>query len=158
MTGRSHDRSAPLDTEEAARSLNESELLVADLVLRPFVDAYRVMAEELVNLGPGHDVDERVLLEMSSRCSAMVATTPHHRGGGVWGDVCHRIEDGATPGLLGSQAGTSQAADRRPRLSPSSRVTAVDRGTGANAQGLGARVRRRQRPGVASPNHVLVIW
>ena len=51
MTGRSQDPSAPLDTEEAARSLNESDLLVAHLVLRPFVDAYRVVAEELTNVG-----------------------------------------------------------------------------------------------------------
>lgn len=67
MTQRSHDRNAPLDTGEAARSLDESELLVAHLVLRPFVDAYRVMAEELLKLGPGSTVDEQVLLERCLR-------------------------------------------------------------------------------------------
>jgi glycerol-3-phosphate O-acyltransferase len=67
MTGRSHDRRAPLDTDEAARSLKESELLVAHLVLRPFIDAYRVVAEELLNLGAGRDVDEQVLLERCLR-------------------------------------------------------------------------------------------
>jgi glycerol-3-phosphate O-acyltransferase len=67
MAGRSHDRSAPLDTDEAARSLKESELLVAHLVLRPFIDAYRVVAEELLNLGAGRDVDEQVLLERCLR-------------------------------------------------------------------------------------------
>ena len=87
MTGRSHDPNAPLDTEEAARSLKESELLVAHLVLRPFVDAYRVMAEELVDLGPGPDVDEQRAREMSAACPAVVATAPHHRGSGVGRDV-----------------------------------------------------------------------
>jgi glycerol-3-phosphate O-acyltransferase len=67
MTGRNHDRDAPLDTTEAARSLHESELLVAHLVLRPFVDAYRVMAEELGNLGPGEEVEEQALLERCLR-------------------------------------------------------------------------------------------
>jgi glycerol-3-phosphate O-acyltransferase len=67
MTGRSHDPSAPLDIEEAARILNESDLLVAHLVLRPFVDAYRVVAEELRNVGPDRRVDEQLLLKRCLR-------------------------------------------------------------------------------------------
>ena len=67
MTGRSHDRDAPVDAAEAARSLHESDLLVAHLVLRPFIDAYRVVAEELLNLGAASDVDEQTLLERSLR-------------------------------------------------------------------------------------------
>jgi glycerol-3-phosphate O-acyltransferase len=67
MTGRSHDPGAPIDTEDAARALKDSDLLVAHLVLRPFVDAYRVVAEELVNLGPDCGVDERQLLKRCLR-------------------------------------------------------------------------------------------
>lgn len=65
MTGRSHDRDAPLDRAEALRSLDESELLVAHLVLRPFVDAYRVLAEELMRAGG--EVEERELLKRCLR-------------------------------------------------------------------------------------------
>ena len=43
----------------------KATLLVAHLVLRPFVDAYRVVAEELLNLSPGRDIDEKELL---TRC------------------------------------------------------------------------------------------
>jgi glycerol-3-phosphate O-acyltransferase len=91
MTGRSHDPSAPLDTEEAARSLNESDLLVAHLVLRPFVDAYRVVAEELVNLGPRRDVDEQQLL---TRCLRL---------GRQW-SLQHRITEESVSGEMFSTA------------------------------------------------------
>lgn len=67
MTGRSHDRDAPLDTAEAARTLDESDLLVAHLVLRPFIDAYRVVAEELANLGSDAEIEERELLKRCLR-------------------------------------------------------------------------------------------
>ena len=91
MTGRSHDRSAPLDTEEAKRGLNESDLLVAHLVLRPFVDAYRVVAEELVNLGPGRDLDEQDLL---TRCLRL---------GRQW-SLQHRITEESVSGEMFSTA------------------------------------------------------
>src|SRR6202162_6264932 len=91
MTGRSHDPSAPLDTKEVARSLNESDLLVAHLVLRPFVDAYRVVAEELVNLGPGSDVDEEQLLK---RCLRL---------GRQW-SLQHRITEESVSGEMFSTA------------------------------------------------------
>jgi glycerol-3-phosphate O-acyltransferase len=91
MTGRSHDRSAPLDTKEVARSLNESDLQVAHLVLRPFVDAYRVVAEELVNLGPGRDVDEQQLLK---RCLRL---------GRQW-SLQHRITEESVSGEMFSTA------------------------------------------------------
>ena len=91
MTGRRHDRSAPLDTKEAERSLNESDLLVAHLVLRPFVDAYRVVAEELVNLGPGRDVDEQDLL---TRCLRL---------GRQW-SLQHRITEESVSGEMFSTA------------------------------------------------------
>jgi glycerol-3-phosphate O-acyltransferase len=91
MTGRSQDPSAPLDTEEAARSLNESDLLVAHLVLRPFIDAYRVVAEELQNLGPGRDVDEQQLLK---RCLRL---------GRQW-SLQHRITEESVSGEMFSTA------------------------------------------------------
>jgi glycerol-3-phosphate O-acyltransferase len=91
MTGRSQDPSAPLDTEEVARSLNESDLLVAHLVLRPFVDAYRVVAEELVNLGPRRDVDEQQLL---TRCLRL---------GRQW-SLQHRITEESVSGEMFSTA------------------------------------------------------
>jgi glycerol-3-phosphate O-acyltransferase len=34
--------------------------VVAHLVLRPFIDAYRVVAEELVVSDPHNDIDEKV--------------------------------------------------------------------------------------------------
>jgi glycerol-3-phosphate O-acyltransferase len=91
MTGRSHDPSAPLDTEDAARTLKESDLLVAHLVLRPFIDAYRVVAEELVNLGPDRSVDERQLLK---RCLRL---------GRQW-SLQHRITEESVSGEMFSTA------------------------------------------------------
>jgi glycerol-3-phosphate O-acyltransferase len=91
MTGRSHDPSAPLDTEEAARSLHQSDLLVAHLVLRPFVDAYRVVAEELLNLGAERSVDEQLLLK---RCLRL---------GRQW-SLQHRITEESVSGEMFSTA------------------------------------------------------
>jgi glycerol-3-phosphate O-acyltransferase len=65
MTGRTPDPSEPLDIEEAVKTLGECDPLVAHLVLRPFLDAYRVVAEELVNLGSARCDDEEQLL---TRC------------------------------------------------------------------------------------------
>jgi len=117
MTGRSHDPSAPLDTEEAARSLKESELLVAHLVLRPFVDAYRVMAEELVDLGAGHDVDEQVLLERCLRLGQQWSLQHRITEESVSGEMfATAFKMARHRGLVGSQAGTSQTADCRAAL------------------------------------------
>jgi glycerol-3-phosphate O-acyltransferase len=91
MTGRSHDPSAPLDTDEAVRSLHESDLLVAHLVLRPFVDAYRVVAEELMRIDHGRNVDERLLLK---RCLRL---------GRQW-SLQHRITEESVSGEMFSTA------------------------------------------------------
>ncbi|GAB4927828.1 putative acyltransferase plsB1 [Mycobacterium kiyosense] len=91
MTGRSHDPSAPLDIEEAARSLHESDLLVAHLVLRPFVDAYRVVAEELLTLPLDRSVDEQELL---TRCLRL---------GRQW-SLQHRITEESVSGDMFSTA------------------------------------------------------
>jgi glycerol-3-phosphate O-acyltransferase len=91
MTGSGHDRSAPLDSVQAERCLSESALLVAHLVLRPFVDAYRVVAEELVNLNPGRGVDEQLLLK---RCLRL---------GRQW-SLQHRITEESVSGEMFSTA------------------------------------------------------
>jgi glycerol-3-phosphate O-acyltransferase len=91
MTGRSQDPSAPLDTEEAARSLNESDLLVAHLVLRPFVDSYRVVADELTNVGTDRGVDEQLFLK---RCLRL---------GRQW-SLQHRITEESVSGEMFSTA------------------------------------------------------
>jgi glycerol-3-phosphate O-acyltransferase len=117
MTGRSHDPSVSLDTEEAARSLQESELLVAHLVLRPFVDAYRVMAEELVSLGPSRDIDERALLERCLRLAQQWSLQHRITEESVSGEMfATALNMARHRGLLGSQAGTSQTADGRAAL------------------------------------------
>jgi len=110
MTGRSHDRSAPLNTEEAALGLNESDLLVAHLVLRPFIDAYRVVAEELLNLGAG-DVDEQVLLERCLRLGRQWSLQHRITEESVSGEMfATALKMARHRGLLGSDAGTK--ADR----------------------------------------------
>jgi glycerol-3-phosphate O-acyltransferase len=91
MTGSGHDRSAPLDSVQVERCLSESELLVAHLVLRPFVDAYRVVAEELVNSGPDREVDEQLLL---TRCLRL---------GRQW-SLQHRITEESVSGEMFSTA------------------------------------------------------
>jgi len=117
MTGRSHDRSAPLDTEEAARGLHESELLVAHLVLRPFVDAYRVMAEELLSLGPGRGVGEQVLLERCLRLARQWSLQHRITEESVSGEMfATALKMARHRGLLDSQAATSDTADGRAAL------------------------------------------
>lgn len=117
MTGRDHDRNAPLDTEEATRSLNESELLVAHLVLRPFVDAYRVAAEELVSLGAGGDVDEQVLLERCLRLGRQWSLQHRITEESVSGDMfATALKMARHRGLLGSDAARSDVANRRAAL------------------------------------------
>jgi glycerol-3-phosphate O-acyltransferase len=117
MTGRSHDPSAPLDTEEVARSLHESELLVAHLVLRPFVDAYRVMAEELLNLGPGRDVDEQELLTRCLRLAQQWSLQHRITEESVSGDMfATALKMARHRGLLEAQAPGNDVADGRAAL------------------------------------------
>jgi glycerol-3-phosphate O-acyltransferase len=111
MTGRSHDRNAPLDIGEAARSLHESELLVAHLVLRPFIDAYRVVAEELLNLGAESDVDEQTLLERSLRLGRQWSLQHRITEESVAGDMfATALKMARHRGLLDSQAVDGRAA------------------------------------------------
>ena len=111
MTGRSHDRDAPLDIGEAARSLDESELLVAHLVLRPFIDAYRVVAEELLNLGADSDVDEQTLLERSLRLGRQWSLQHRITEESVAGDMfATALKMARHRGLLDSEAADGRAA------------------------------------------------
>lgn len=91
MTGTGHDRDAPLDTTDAARCLRESDLLVAHLVLRPFIDAYRVVAEELASHPADRPVDERPLLK---RCLRL---------GRQW-SLQHRVAEESVSGEMFSTA------------------------------------------------------
>ena len=111
MTGRSHDRDAPVDAAEAARSLRESDLLVAHLVLRPFIDAYRVVAEELLNLGAASDVDEQTLLERSLRLGRQWSLQHRITEESVSGDMfATALKMARHRGLLDSEAAEGRAA------------------------------------------------
>ena len=111
MTGRSHDRNAPLDIGEAVRSLHESELLVAHLVLRPFIDAYRVVAEELLNLGADSDVDEQTLLERSLRLGRQWSLQHRITEESVAGDMfATALKMARHRGLVDSEAVDGRAA------------------------------------------------
>ena len=111
MTGRSHDRDAPVDAAEAARSLHESDLLVAHLVLRPFIDAYRVVAEELLNLGAASDVDEQTLLERSLRLGRQWSLQHRITEESVSGDMfATALKMARHRGLLDSEAAEGRAA------------------------------------------------
>ncbi|MCW2628458.1 acyltransferase, partial [Mycobacterium sp.] len=117
MTGTGHDRSAPLDTAEAARCLSESELLVADLVLRPFVDAYRVVAEELVNLGAGRDVDEQQLLKRCLRLGRQWSLQHRITEESVSGEMFSTaVKLARHRGLLEPDGAADDIADRRAAL------------------------------------------
>ncbi|WP_428339021.1 1-acyl-sn-glycerol-3-phosphate acyltransferase [Mycobacterium sp.] len=61
--GADHDRHVDVDPAKAAQWLSNSALLVAHLVLRPYIDAYRVVAAELLDLDPDEDFDERRVLD-----------------------------------------------------------------------------------------------
>jgi glycerol-3-phosphate O-acyltransferase len=58
LTGARQEPATDVDPDKAAQLLAISPLLVAHLVLRPFIDAYRVVAEELINLDPQRAVDD----------------------------------------------------------------------------------------------------
>jgi len=60
LAGARHDAAVDVDPATAAQWLAQSPLLVAHLVLRPFIDAYRVVAEELAGTDPGSEIDEKL--------------------------------------------------------------------------------------------------
>jgi glycerol-3-phosphate O-acyltransferase len=116
MTGRSQDPSAPLDTEEAARSLNDSDLLVAHLVLRPFVDAYRVVAEELLGV-PDRGIDEQLLLKRCLRLGRQWSLQHRITEESVSGEMFSTaLKLARHRGLLESEGEADDIADRRAAL------------------------------------------
>jgi glycerol-3-phosphate O-acyltransferase len=90
MTGVGHDTDAPLDVVEVSHCLQNSDLLLAHLVLRPFIDSYRVVAEELAAAGD-RAVDEEELLR---RCLRL---------GRQW-SLQHRITEESVSGEMFSTA------------------------------------------------------
>jgi len=117
MTGRSQDPSAPLDTEEVARSLNESDLLVAHLVLRPFVDAYRVLAEELTNVGTDRGVDEQLLLKRCLRLGRQWSLQHRITEESVSGEMFSTaVKLARHRGLIDPEGDADDLADRRSAL------------------------------------------
>ena len=117
MTGRSQDPSAPLDNEEVARSLNESDLLVAHLVLRPFVDAYRVLAEELTNVGTDRGVDEQLLLKRCLRLGRQWSLQHRITEESVSGEMFSTaVKLARHRGLIDPEGDADDLADRRSAL------------------------------------------
>jgi glycerol-3-phosphate O-acyltransferase len=117
MTGRSQDPSAPLDTEEVARSLNESDLLVAHLVLRPFVDAYRVVAEELTNVGTDRGVDDQLLLKRCLRLGRQWSLQHRITEESVSGEMFSTaVKLARHRGLIDPEGDADDLADRRSAL------------------------------------------
>jgi glycerol-3-phosphate O-acyltransferase len=113
MTGRSHDPNAPLDIEEATRILREGDLLVAHLVLRPFIDAYRVVAEELVNLRPGRGIDEQELLKRCLRLGKQWSLQHRITEESVSGEMFSTaLKMARHRGLLDSDAAAADIAER----------------------------------------------
>jgi hypothetical protein len=71
-----------VDATNAARWLHNTRLLVAHLALRPFIDAYRVLAAELVGLDPDRSVDEKQALRpVSASSETVIAATPNRQQG-----------------------------------------------------------------------------
>lgn len=113
MTGRSHDRNAALSAGEAARSLNDSEWLVAHLVLRPFIDAYRVVAEELSDLGVGN-VDEQAVLQRCLRLGRQWSLQRRITEESVSGDMyATALKLARHRGLLDSDGSAGEISERR---------------------------------------------
>jgi glycerol-3-phosphate O-acyltransferase len=90
MTGVGHDREAPLDVVEVSQSLEDSGLLVAHLVLRPFIDSYRVVAAELATAGDRPVAEQEIL----ARCLRL---------GRQW-SLQHRITEESVSGEMFSTA------------------------------------------------------
>jgi glycerol-3-phosphate O-acyltransferase len=117
MTGRPHDPDLPIDIGEAERTLNESDLLVAHLVLRPFIDAYRVVAEELVLLGTRCDIDEQEFLERCLRLGRQWSLQHRITEESVSGDMfATALKMARHRGLLDAEARPDEVAIARVTL------------------------------------------
>jgi glycerol-3-phosphate O-acyltransferase len=86
-------------------------------VLRPFIDAYRVVAEELLNLGAGSDVDEQTLLERSLRLGRQWSLQHRITEESVSGDMfATALKMARHRGLLDSEAAARDIAEGRAAL------------------------------------------
>jgi glycerol-3-phosphate O-acyltransferase len=117
MSGQEHDPSAPLEPQEAAGILQESDLIVADLVLRPFVDAYRVVAEELAALDPGAALAEQELLKNCLRLGRQWSLQHRITEESVSGEMFSTaVKMARHRGLLDTNAPVEEVAQRRRAL------------------------------------------
>jgi len=103
-------------TPETARKwLEQARPLVAHLVLRPFIDAYRVVAEQLANADPREEFDDERFIGECLRVARQLALQRHLASDeSVSGEMCrtalklarHRdlVTSGA-PGLAARRAG-----------------------------------------------------
>jgi glycerol-3-phosphate O-acyltransferase len=116
-SGQEYDPDAPLESEEAARILQDSDLIVADLVLRPFVDAYRVVAEELAALGPGAATAEQELLKNCLRLGRQWSLQHRITEESVSGEMFSTaVKMARHRGLLDTNAPVEEVAQRRRSL------------------------------------------
>jgi glycerol-3-phosphate O-acyltransferase len=63
LAGSRHDADTDVDAESAQRWLTQAPLIVAHLVLRPFIDAYRVVVHELARLDTRVPRDENAFYD-----------------------------------------------------------------------------------------------
>jgi glycerol-3-phosphate O-acyltransferase len=67
MAGATQQPTDPVSAHQAERWLTGSSLIVAPLVLRPYVDAYRIVAEQLATSAPDEEFDENQFLDACLR-------------------------------------------------------------------------------------------
>jgi glycerol-3-phosphate O-acyltransferase len=117
MAGRDPDPATPVDTAAAGRLLDESDLLVAHLVLRPFIDAYRVVAEELLALGPDRQVQEQELLSRCLRLGRQWSLQRLITEESVSAEMfATAVKMARHRGLLDTESGLAEITDRRASL------------------------------------------
>lgn len=67
LSGTVHDAAVDMSPDTARQLLENSPLLVAHLVLRPFIDAYAIVAHQLAQTDPRHDIDEKQFFDRCLR-------------------------------------------------------------------------------------------
>lgn len=148
MSGHEHDPAAAMGPDDAERILRQSDLIVADLVLRPFIDAYRVLAGELEILDPRATVAEQELLKRCLRLGRQWSLQHRITEESVSGEMFSTaVKMARHRGLLDTEAPAEEVAQRRRAL-----VTELD-GLQASIEELG-RIRRgisAQTSGVRPP-------
>ena len=86
-------------------------------MLRPFIDAYRVVAEELMSLGLGRDVEERELLTRCLRLGRQWSLQHRITEESVSGEMfATALKMARHRGLLGADRTAADIADGRVEL------------------------------------------